>query len=85
MTKIPFRPLPFRLSRSVAAFAAGGLLAFVAAQADLSLISRSNAAPATVAAASAAAVPGPAAGAPLAALPDFSALVEQVGLSLIHI
>ena len=80
MTKIPFR-----LSRSVAAFAAGGLLAFVAAQADLSLISRSNAAPATVAAASAAAVPGPAAGAPLAALPDFSALVEQVGSAVVNI
>ncbi len=85
MTKIPFRPLPFRFSRSVAAFAAGGLLAFVAAQADLSLISRSNAAPATVAAASAAAIPGPAAGAPLAALPDFSALVEQVGSAVVNI
>jgi len=82
MSKIPFRPLPFRISRTLAAFAAGGLLAFAASQADLSLISSSSAA------ASAPAVSPAPTGVPaatLAALPDFSALVEQVGGAVVNI
>ncbi|GBG02438.1 serine protease [Azospira sp. I13] len=88
MTRTPFRAMPFRFSRTLAAFAAGGLLAVAASHADLSLISASKAAtngttpPASAIQAAPANAP---AAAPLAALPDFSALVEQVGGAVVNI
>ena len=75
---MPRLSLPFY--RTLAAFAAGGLVVAAASQVDFSLISSSRAAP-LAAPLAAPQPPSP----PSAALPDFSTLVEQVGGAVVNI